>query len=750
MARKARMIDETEVKALVAAEIADSILFQGTDITTTRARAMNYYNGVMTDTPADPNWSSFKSRDVSDVIGLTLPGIIRVFTASDRMVTYEPEQPGDEEVMEQASDYANFVFWRDNPGYRILWDATHDSLLVGDGIVKVYWDDTEKSTTHVYSGLDDAALGLLLSEDNVELVEKKKGDPVDLTGELGPQTNLEMPDENGEEIVIDNVIPTWDVKIKRKEDCGRIKIECVEPENFLKDRSSITLESARFLAHRDPHCTRSELVEMGFDPEIVATIPRMSAYGFMRPEELARAPIYGQSVGDESMDRITLYECYVKADINKDGVAETVLAYYAGDGASGTLLDWEVWDDEVPFVSIPCEPVPHRFESKSLASEVMDIQQIKTTLYRQLLNNTYQVNNPQKDIENGSVINMDELLNPTVGGVIIRKANSPPVNYNVVPSIMSEALEAINAMDKVTEMRTGISRATMMLDPTTLQNQTATASNNQKDASYSQIELIARNHAELGWKYVFRKILKLIVKHQDQERMIRLRDEWVKIDPRDWNSNMDAVVNVGLGTGSRDRDMSMLTNIVQSQLAMADRFQAAGMLSQAIDMIPKIVKTAVKIAESAGIKNAESFYPEIEEDVLNKLKQQAEQAPPQDPKVMAAQAKMQADMQLQQAQMQMDMQRTQAEMKMKQDETQAKFVMQQQQMAQEAELKRYQIDREMDLKREQLTAELALKREQLAAELELAAQTAVMTTASNHAIKSANIGSSVNLGGEPG
>ena len=157
-----------------------------------------------------------------------------------------------------------------------------------------------------------------------------------------------------------------------------------------------------------------------------------------------------------------------------------MLVYYAGGNGAGTLLDWEIWDDDLPFSQIPCEPVPHRFMSRSLAGEVMDVQQIKTVLYRGLLNNMYQVNNPQKDVEEGSILNMDELVNPTIGGTLLRKQGSNPVNYNVVPSIMDSALAAIQAMDQVTEMRTGVSRATMALDPMTLQNQTATASQNQR------------------------------------------------------------------------------------------------------------------------------------------------------------------------------------------------------------------------------------------------------------------------------
>jgi hypothetical protein len=730
MARRTRKVDVDELKALVANEIRDAELFESSNKDSDRVRAINYYNGIMSDTPHQDGWSQFKSRDVADVIGWVLPGIIRVFTASDRMVDYEAERPGDEQFTDQASDYANYVFWRDNDGYRILWDATHDSLLMADGIVKTWWDDSEECDYAVRSGMTTEALALLLQDPDVEIVSQKEGEPIiEVVEQIDPMT--------GQPVQMQAEIPTYDVKTKRVTSRGRIRIEAIEPENFLKDRESISIEDARFTAHRDPYMTRSKLIEMGFSKETVEALPRYNWPSSMGEEAQARnSEQFGTSYGDKSMDRIDFYECYIKADVNNDGIAETVLAYYAGAGGAGELLDWEIWDDESPFTQIPCEPVPHRFASRSLAGEVMDIQQIKTTIFRQLLNNTYQVNNPQKDIEAGSVLNMNELMNPTIGGLVIRKPGTQPVNYNVAPSIMGEALGAIEAMDRVTEMRTGVSRATMALDPETLQNQTATANQNQRDAAYSQIELIARNQAELGWKKVFSKILKLIVKHQDQPRTIRLRDEWVAIDPRDWNTSMDATINVGLGTGSRDRDMSMLNNILMQQIAMTDRFQMGGLVDLALDMLPRIKKTLVKIIEAAGIKNADSFYPDITMEQLPALKQMVAQMQSQpDPKVVLEQQKAQMQMQAKQAEMQMDAQKSQADMQLEQMKLQN-----------EIELKRYQIDAEMTLKREQLQAELALKREQLVAELALKREMGMVAEANKAAIAT----SEVNVGGDPG
>lgn len=261
----------------------------------------------------------------------------------------------------------------------------------------------------------------------------------------------------------------------------------------------------------------------------------------------------------------------------------------------------------------------------------------------------------------------------------------------------------------------------MALDPEALQNQTATAANNTKDAAYSQIELIARNQAELGWKRVFNQILKLIVKHQDRPRTIRLRDEWVEMDPRSWNANMDATINIGLGTGSRDRDMSMLNQILNVQIAMTDRLAQGGFSAQALEMVPKINMTATKLAESAGIKNPDQFYLDLKPETLEAMKQQAANPPPS-PEMM----KIQADTQMKQAELQQRGQELQmtAQLDQQADERKAQIEGVQMQADIEAQNKKTQAEmiqsqQEFEWKKELAILEFQMERELKMAELEM-------------------------------
>lgn len=701
----AEKMDDGRLKALLSQEISSALTYDDTELSQKRAKALEYYRGTMSDTPAMTGRSSVVSMDVADTIGWMLPGIIRVFTASDRMAIYEPEKPNDEEFAKQATDYVNYVFMKDNPGYRIMWDATHDSLLLGNGIVKHWWDDQEEIETSEHSGLTEEQIAILQMDQNVEIVAQKEGEPqiIMIHGPTGQM--MEMP------------IQTFDVKVKRVVRSGRLRVECIEPEDFLLDREATCIEDARFSAHRRD-TTRSELIKMGFDRELVESLP-VDRFSNLRQEKISRddaATVFFNNVGDESMLFVELFECYVKADVDGDGIAETVRAYYAGAGGTGELLDWEVWDDDVPFSDIPCEPVPHRWDARSVADDTSDIQRVKTVLTRQMLDNLYWVNNPMTTAEEQSVSNPETLRSPRFGATVFYKKGAIPPAPLAVPFIGDKALLGLQHFDNVREMRTGVSRSSMALDPEALQNQTATASQNQKDSAYSQIELIARNQAELGWRRVFRQILKLIVKHQDRPRTIRLRDTWVEMDPRSWNANMDATINIGLGTGSRDRDMAMLNQILNVQMAMTDRLAQGGFSAQALEMVPKINMTAIKLAESAGIKNPDQFYLDIKPELLEQMKQEATNRP--DPEMQKEQVKAQTQLQLGQQQAQLDAQADQRKAQIEAVQMQADIEAQNQkthaemvQAQQKFEFDKHLAIMEFEMQRELKLAELNMKRE---------------------------------------
>jgi hypothetical protein len=163
-----------------------------------------------------------------------------------------------------------------------------------------------------------------------------------------------------------------------------------------------------------------------------------------------------------------------------------------------------------------------------------------------------------------------------------------------------------------------------------------------------------------------------MIKHQTQPRKVMLNSKKeVTIDPRYWNADMNVTINTGIGTGSRERDMAMLGRTLQNQLLLAERLMMAGDAEDAIDMLPKIVTTMTKMDESAGIQNAEDFYPEFTKERIAQLKQVAAQPKP-DPAVALEEAKGKVTMQVEQGKNHLAMQKMNVDAQASQREAELK------------------------------------------------------------------------------
>ena len=82
-------------------------------------------------------------------------------------------------------------------------------------------------------------------------------------------------------------------------------------------------------------------------------------------------------------------------------------------------------------------------------------------------------------------------------------------------------------------------------------------------AAQSRVELIARCFAETGVRDLMRSIYELVMKNQDKERVVKLRNKWVPVRPDMWRDKMDCTVAVGIGNGNRDQQLMHLSTMLQ-------------------------------------------------------------------------------------------------------------------------------------------------------------------------------------------
>jgi hypothetical protein len=632
--------------------------------------------------------------------------LVRIFTASDEVAQFDPVSPGDEPSAKQATDYCNYILLKDNDGVMIFHDWFKDALLQKNGIVKAYWEDKEDVTKESYEGLTDDELAMLMSDKEIEVVEQD-------SQEFPVLDQMGMPAMGQDGMPV--VYGIHNITVKKKMKSGRVQVENVPPEEFIISKKARKMADAPFVAHRRI-ISRGDLIAMGFDKDVVEGLPIGDTLTY-NPERVIRyqqseQPEDTQSL-DPAMQDIEVYECYIRADMDGDGIAELRQVFYAGN----EILSEEE-TDYVPFYSICPIPIPHKFFGQSFADRTTDIQLIKTTILRQMLDNLYLTNNARVVAVEGQV-NLDDLLTSTAGGVIRAKSQGAVQQLNV-QSIAAQSFPMLEYLDQTASKRTGVSDASQGLDPSILQNVTAAAVASMQQAGAGKIEMVARIFAETGVKDLFKGIMHLVTKYQNKDRIIRLRNEYISIDPRTWSTQYDVSVNVGLGAGNRQEQMAMLGMIVQKQEQLLGAF---GMANPYVSPA-QYRNTLGRMVEAAGFKDSAEFYKAIPPEVDQQLQNPPPQEQQADPAMQMAMAKMQADIQASQAKAQADLQTQQAK-------AQADIQLAREKAAADLQLQREKFAAQMDFDRQKLVAELQMKQQEFEVEAQIKASKVAAGITSN-------------------
>lgn len=626
-------MDELELKTIIRNEIDNAIGYLETETVDDRTLSLEYYLRQPYGNEVDGR-SQVVTGEVAEAIDGALPQLIRVFTSTEDVVRFEAAKDGGGEHADQATDLCNWVFYKQNDGFLILHNWFKDALMQKVGIVKAYWLDEKDETKEKYAGLTEDELALLLADGTYEVIEQETVD-----------------------YALDGQQPysTHSVKLKRVINKSRIVIENVPPEEFLIDKRARCIADAQFIAHRR-RIARGDLVALGYSKDIVMQIPVGDRLTYS-PEVLAR---YSQgelpqdiSDTDDMMQEVEVFDCYIKVDTNKNGLLERRKVTYAGE----MILDNEECD-YVPFHSICPFPIPHKFYGQSLADRTMDLQLIKSTITRQMLDNLYLTNNYRVAAVDGQV-NLDDLLTSTAGGVV-RVKNPSAIVPLTVQSTASQSFPMLEYLDNIQAKRTGVSDMQQGLDPNILQNTTATAVAAMSQQASGKLELIARIFAETGVKSLFKGILQLLCKYQNQPLTANIHGKFTEYDPREWSNQYNVTINVGLGNGNRQEQIAMLQMILAKQEQIIQTYGATNPLVT----VSQYRNTLGKMIEMAGFKDTSSFMNQITPEIEQSIQQQASQSQPDPASIIAQVEQMKAQLQAQTAQAKLEAEQVKSQSQM--------------------------------------------------------------------------------------
>ena len=656
-----------ELSAHLEQEINSALGYKDGKLTEQRSDALDRYYGKKYGNEQEGR-SQIVTRDVADVIEWIMPSLMKIFTSGDKVVQFEPQGPEDVEMAKQSTDYVNYVIMRQNPGFSTIYQWFKDALLQKNGIVKHYWDDSSETLREEYKNLTEEEFMALLMDDNVDVKEHT-------------------------EIISEEGVPTLhDVVVNRTYADGQVRIEPVPPEEFLIDKYAKTIDTARFVAHRVKR-TKSELIEQGYPKSKIENVFNNDEADY-KAERLSRfSHEQDNSPEGDIDDGIWVTECYTRVDFDNDGIAELRKVTKVGD----ELLDNEAVDS-VPFSSLTPIPMPHKFYGLSIYDLISDLQLIKTTLMRNLLDNMYLTNNGRYEVVEGQA-NLDDLMTSRPGG-IVRVRTPGAVNPLGTPQLDQNSFNMLGYLDSIREERTGVSKQSMGLSDGALKShQTATGVGQVMTAAQQKIELIARIFAETGMKDLANSVYMLVQKFEKPEKIVRLNNKWTTLYPHEWKEKLDCVAQVGLGFGNKDMNLMHLGRLSQT-IQMIAQHPAAGMLLK-----PKNVYNLVaEQIKAMGMKNVDDFITDPgDQDVPKK------QGPSPEEQAKQMEAQLKAE------EIKVKLQKIQQESAIKQQEMQLEADI----AAQDLELKRQEAQVDRQIKAQELEikkAELALKQQELVLE----------------------------------
>ena len=576
-----------EILSIVSKEIHNASGYIGGELVARRKKSLEYYLGMPLGNEQEGK-SQVISNDVMDTVESLMPPLMKIFTSGDNVFSCEGVGPEDEEMARQCSDYINHIFLKENNGFTSLYSAFKDALIQKNGILKIYWDNSNKTEREEYTKLTDDEFNNLVSDEEVKVQN---------------HTEYKEPivDDQGEQL---DEITFHDVVIQRTRMYGQVRIDPIPPEEFLIERRCKSIDTANFIAHRT-NKTKTELIEMGYDRDLVDSLPTGDPDYFTEDKFVRHQNIdfsHGETDGDKSTQDVLLHECYVRMDVNDDGKAELLKICVAGDAKK--ILDIEEIDT-MPFISMTPVIMPHRFHGRSIAELVEDIQLIKSTVMRQMLDNMYLTNNNRVAIQDGQVA-MDDLLTNRPGGIV--RTKQPPQNV-MMPIVSQPITEQASGMlaylDSVKESRTGVSKTAQGLNSDSLNNKTATGMNQVLTQSQMRMELIARIFAETGVKDLALKIFELVCKYQQKEKIIRIRGKYIPMRPYEWKDRVNITVQVGLGTGSKEQQLILMNAILERQMQAINLQQNA--FGPMVNL-RNIYNSLKKLVENAGLNSIEPYF----------------------------------------------------------------------------------------------------------------------------------------------
>ena len=524
------------------------------------------------------NISDVTASDFHDTVEWAIPSLIKVFFGNEdicKLQGVNSEQ--DERAAAAHSELIKYQLERCNDGFLIFYDWIKNSLIDNLGIVKCYWE--RESTIE--------SKQLVMSPQEL------------MNLQMNPRINVLSVEQIAPEIL--NVEYEETTNITKNQP----KLEVIPPSEFRFSPEAKSLENIDFVAHRKivklDYLRRREregvfqnIDDVLEDEGTDGSIQRTNYETDLNPRAFDKINDHGK---EDAKKEYLLYECYIKTDINNDGILEDLIVTMVGNTI--VRLEENTMGRHPFFVISPIRDTLRLFPRRGIADLVGELQDLNTAFLKQIIFNIAVNNNKQ------AFINIDTLVDPNEfidGRKAVRVSGNPreAVMWTPIEQLQPQVFQFLEYMNTMKENRTGITRYNQGMDANSL-NKTATGITQIMNASNQRLELIARIFAETGIKQLFRHMIKMNQMYITEETFIRVTDKPKPIYPEDLEGTIDITVNVGVVAGSKQQQAQAM----QLLLGMYPQLLQVGLAA------PEHISYAFgRLVESLGYKNVSDFiYP---------------------------------------------------------------------------------------------------------------------------------------------
>lgn len=515
-----------------------------------RLKATYEYAGVADYHLSPQGVSTIVDTSTTEVVEAYTAVLSDLFLTNKRLARFTPydSTPAAIQAAKDASDITNYCLFKKNNGWEIIQQWMKASLLWKNSVCRWGYVEDYDYVFEEYEKISQPNLDELLSEDGVEIV-----------GDLEFENVFEPMDTFNEQPEAE--LMYTNVRIRKRINKSRVKIELVPPENFRISRDATSIHDATFVGTQT-EMTRSEIRK--YYPDMAESIDAWDELGDetwsgslkYSQDIAARKQVTGQEYtqGSNQYDitpleanrEVSVTECWMNVDRDGDSIAE--LKHFI---IAGSHILYEEDCDEIPLASIVPIDIPFEFYGLSMADFTRSSTLASTAILRGFVENTYLTNYSPK-LADPNVVDFSALQNmkpkqiiPTNGSPVGAVQQLPP------ETISTGTVPLLEHLQMIKEQATGMSKAAQGLNDTLY----VSGNSEQKlsavqSAAQKRIQHIARRFAETGFKDLISGVYSTMRKNMKENMNYNIGGSFKSIDPSKLPSNMDVEILLDIGENS--------------------------------------------------------------------------------------------------------------------------------------------------------------------------------------------------------